>query len=640
MDYKKIASDIIENVGGKSNIKQVTHCFTRLRFLLKDEGKASKETVEHLEGVISVVVSGGQFQVVCGAKVTKIYDATCDILGIAGGGEVQEEEAPAQNQNFGNLILQKVTEMFTPLIPAIAAAGLIQGLLTAARLLLNNYNIDISTTDTYNILYSTARVIFYFMPIFLAMTCAKALKCNQIIAMAIGGMLCYPAIDTLIQDTATASNIFGLPIMKSAWQIGDSVKVFSYTESVIPIVLAVLVMSFIERFLKKYIPEVVQIILVPGLELIVMVPLTLVVLGPVGIYVGNGIQFLYDSIMSVSTILGGALIGGLWCICVVFGAHRALLPIGLNDVAVNGQQNLLAFAGAANFSQGGAALGVMLKTKSRELKQVAASSTIAATLVGITEPAIYGCNLRLKKPMVYAVICGAIGGGIMGAGNVYGDSFANNGVLTIFTYAAFGMTKFIFYLVGIGVAFFGAAALTYFLGFDDIAGGEDNTSKRGKKQTPVSLNAGDIEIKAPVAGKACSLENVPDEVFSSCALGKGIAIAPEKGEVVAPCDCTVAVLYPTLHAMGLQCDNGVELLVHIGVDTVNLKGNGFAKFVEQGDKVKKGTKLVSFDIDKIKAAGYDTIVSVIISNTADYVDVVGLEKENAGFDDTVIMAVK
>lgn len=475
MDYNKIAKEILENVGGKDNVDHLTHCFTRLRFVLKDESKANKEVLERIEGVISVVLSGGQYQVVCGAKVTQIYEALEQVLAITKeeikeDGKKEEESVVfmnSQKQSPLNLVLQKVTEMFTPLIPAIAASGLIKGLLTAFQLLMKQKGVDITTSDTYVVLYSASQVIFYFLPIFLAMTCAKAFKCNQIIAMAIGATLVYPAIDALIQNTEVASTIFGLPITKGAWQIGESTKIFSYTESVIPIILAVIVMSYLEKGLKKIIPEILQIILVPGLELLLMLSITLVILGPIGIYVGNGIQMVYDGLMSFSTILGGALIGGLWCVCVIFGAHRALLPIGLNDVAVNGHQNLLAFAGAANFSQGGAAFGVMLRTKKKELKQVAGSAGIAATLVGVTEPAIYGCNLRLKKPMVIAVICGAIGGAIMGAGNVYGDAFANNGVLTIFTYAAFGMTKFAFYLIGIAVAFFGSAILTYFFGLDE-----------------------------------------------------------------------------------------------------------------------------------------------------------------------------
>ena len=470
MDPKQTAAEILENVGGKSNIKDVSHCFTRLRLVLKDDSLAKKDVVEHIEGVIQVVEAGGQFQVVLGAKVTKVYDQILPMIGIEGSGEVEadDEVTVTEKGNLGNRILQTVSKMFTPLIPAIAAAGLIKGLLTAAKLICAQQGLDISTNDTYVLLYAASQIIFYFMPIFLGYTAAKALKCNEIIAMVLGGFLCYPQVDALIQDVSTQTTIFGLPVIKAAWTIGESTKVFSYTESVIPILLTVLVLMFLERGLKKIIPEILQIILVPGLSLIVMLPLTLVVLGPVGIYVGNAIQAVYYALMNFNAMLGGAVVGGLWGVLVIFGAHRALLPVGLNDVAVSGKQNLLAFAGAANFAQGGAALGVMLQTKNEDLKGVAASSVVSAVLVGITEPAIYGCNLRLKKPMVCAIAAGAIGGAIMGLGGVYGDAFANNGVLTIFTYAAFGMTQFVFYLVGCAVAFFGAAAATYVVGFEDL----------------------------------------------------------------------------------------------------------------------------------------------------------------------------
>lgn len=432
MDYKKIAQDILDNVGGKSNVKQVTHCFTRLRFVLKDESKANKEVVEHLEGVISVVVSGGQFQVVCGAKVTKIYDATVALVGseAAAGSSAEEISVPKQKQPLGNLILQKITEIFTPLVPAIAAAGLIKGLL-AAFAKVPGFD---TANSTYIIMNTASNVIFYFMPIFLAYTAAKALKCSTVVSMMLGAFICHPAIDALVQDVATSSTIFGLPVIKMAFTVGESSKVFAYTESVIPILLGIIVLYFLEKLLKKVIPEILQLILVPGLSLIIMVPVMLVVVGPVGIYVGYIIQWLYTALYGFSPILGGIIVGGLWGVCVIFGAHRALLPIGLNDVALTGTNTLMCFAGAANFSQAGAALGVMLKTKSKELKQVAASASLSAWLVGITEPAIYGCNLRLKKPMVCAVIAGAVGGGIMGIGKAVNTGFANNGILTIMSY--------------------------------------------------------------------------------------------------------------------------------------------------------------------------------------------------------------
>lgn len=621
MDYNRIAKDILDNVGGSSNVKDLTHCFTRLRFVLKDSKKANKEIIEHLEGVISVVESGGQFQVVLGAKVTKVFDAMIPMVSLEEG---SSDNSAQTKGNIWNRLLIAVSNMFTPMVPAIAASGLMKGFLTIAKIIIANNGGDITTNQTYILLLGATDAIFYFMPLILAYSCAKVFKANEFIAMALGGTMCYPAIVALMTGEAAVS-MFGIEITKA-----------NYASSVIPIIIGVFILSYIQKFLEKVIPEVLKIILVPGISLFVMVPATFMVFGPIGIYIGNAINFLYTGMMDISPILCGAFIGGMWCVFVVFGAHRALLPIGINDVAQYGHQNLLAFAGAANFSQGGAALGVMLKSRDKNLKTVAASSTISAVLCGITEPAIYGCNLRLKRPMVCAIICGAIGGAIMGAGGVYGDAFANNGVMTLATYAAFGLTKFLFYLVGIGVAFFGAAILTYLVGFEDV--GTVSKSKKEKVIAVDSLTAkhADIAIASPVEGKAVSLAAVNDEVFSSEALGKGIAIIPEKGEVVAPADCTVLMVYPTLHALGLKLDSGAELIIHVGIDTVNLEGRYFKKHVEEGAHVSKGTKLISFDINKLKEAGFDTIVPVIVSNTDEYSFVSGMEAEHANINKDVI----
>lgn len=636
MDYKKIAQELIRLVGGKANISSVTHCFTRLRFVLKDESKANKKAVEAVEGVISVVISGGQFQVVCGAKVEHIYEAVISELGADyDGGLVNAGDGGGQG--LGNRILQTITQIFTPLVPAIAAAGLIKGLLTAARLLMNNYGIDLAANDTYTILMAASQVIFYFMPIFLAMTAAKAMKVNQVIAMVIGGLLCYPGFDKIIQDVATSTTIFGLPVIKGVWEVGEAARTFSYTESVIPILLVVLVMVPLERALKRWIPSILQIILVPGLTMIIMIPAVLVVLGPIGIYVGNVIQWVYESIMAFSTILGGALLGGLWGVLVIFGAHRAVLPIGLNDVAMNGKQNLLAFAGAANFAQGGAALGVALKTKNIELKQVAASGSLSAFLVGITEPAIYGVNLRLKRPMVYAIIAGAIGGAIMGYGDVYGDAFANNGILTIFTYAAFGMRQFVFYLVGISVAFFGAAALSYFLGFTDVD--VPSTPLETKEETDDRERSEEEQVLyAPLEGKTIALEDVEDQVFSTKAMGEGIAIDPSGNIVTAPNDGEVTVVYPSLHALGLKLDNGVECIIHIGMDTVELKGEGFTAHVEVGQHVQKGQTLVSFDRDLITGKGYSLVTPLVIVNSKQFKYIIPDINKQVDSDTVIIRA--
>lgn len=612
MDYKKVASDILENVGGKENIKSMTHCFTRLRFVLRDSKKADKAIVERLEGVIQVVEAGGQFQVVLGSKVNKVYDAAIAIMGGEVGGD---DSAPAEKQSFGNLLIQKLGEIFTPLVPAIAAAGLIKGLLSAVAKL---GWVDASAS-TYVILNTASNIIFYFMPIFLAYTTAKALKTNKIIAMMLGGFLCHPVIDAMVQDIATKSTIFGLPVIKMAFTVGESSKVFAYTESVIPIILGVIVLYFLEKLLKKIIPEVLQLILVPGICLIVMLPVMLTVVGPVGIWVGYIIQYLYNALYSFSPVLGGIVVGGLWGVCVIFGAHRALLPIGLNDVAMTGFNTLMCFAGAANFSQAGAALGVMLKTKNNNTRQVAASGALSAWLVGVTEPAIYGCNLRLKKPMICAIIAGAVGGGIMGIGRAINYGFANNGILTIMSYYGPGvaLSQFIAYLIGICVAFFGAAILTYIVGFeDDPLPGAPKTVKKA----PAAVTAGDVTLSAPAKGTVIPADQISDQVFASGALGQGIGIIPENGDVVAPADCTVELVYETKHALGLSV-NGVEVLLHIGINTVELNGEHFEVFVKNGDQVKKGTKLVHFDLDAIKAAGYDPTVVMLVSNADDFAGV-------------------
>lgn len=628
MNYNQIAKDILTNVGGSGNVKGLTHCFTRLRFQLKDSKKANKETIEHLEGVISVVESGGQFQVVLGTKVNQVYDAIIPMISIDETTEISEEKV-----SIWNRILIAVSAMFTPMVPAIAASGLLKGFLTIAKIMAAKQGADITVNQTYTLIMAGTDALFYFMPVILAYTSAKVFKANEFIAMALGGTMCYPSVVALMTGKDVVS-MFGVTITKA-----------SYASSVIPIIIGVFILSYVQKFLEKVIPEILKIILVPGLSLLVMLPATFMVFGPIGIYIGNAITFVYTGMMNLSPAICGAFIGGMWCVFVIFGAHRALLPIGINDVAQFGHQNLLAFAGAANFSQGGAALGVMLKTKNKDLKTVAASAAISASVCGITEPAIYGCNLRLKRPMIYAIICGAIGGAIMGVGGVYGDSFANNGILTFATYAAFGMKPFVYYLVGVGVSFFGAMILTYLFGFDEMGDKKKKTEatpdvRTTTKNLELDPSEADLFISSPIEGEAVSMTKVNDEVFSSMALGNGIAIIPEKGEVVAPEDCTVTLIYPTLHALGLMLDNGVEMIIHVGINTVQLEGKHFKKFVEEGSHIKKGTKILSFDIDALKKEGYDTIVPIIVSNTPAFQQVSGITGKGATLEKSVIAIKK
>ena len=635
MDNHKIALQIIDGVGGKENVSGLTHCFTRLRFVLKDESKASKDKVSSIEGVIQVVEASGQFQVVLGNKVEAIYDEIMPLL----ESTATEDDEQDKKVGIGTKILNVVTAIFTPTIPAIAASGMLKGILAVAALIgLNVYHVDIKTFNTYIILNAASDALFYFMPVILARSAAKVFKTNEYIAMTLGATLCYPTLVELMTGNK-AVTLFGIGITKA-----------NYVSSVVPIIIAVFVLAYVEKFVKKIMPDVLKIIMVPTLSLLIMVPATLMIFGPIGIYIGNAVNWAYHYIMNLSPILLGAFVGGIWCVLVIFGAHRAIIPIGINDVAKTGRQNLLAFAGAANFSQAGAALGVFLKTKNKNLKTVAASATVTA-LFGITEPAIYGANLRLKKPMVYAVISGALGGALMGWGGSYGNAFANQGVLTIPVYASAGTKAFVCYILGCLIAFGGACILTVILGFNDLPSDdlveknssktdqiEDNQEENPAKTIDEDLVADDcdLSVNSPVEGKTIPLTQVSDEVFASGVLGKGIAVQPASGKILAPADATVSMIYPTLHAIGLILDSGIEMMIHIGIDTVKLNGKYFEKHVQDGDHVKKGQLLVSFDMQKIEQAGYDLTTTVVVTNSKNYAAIGSTNKDNVTNNDQLL----
>lgn len=599
MDYQAIAKEILKDVGGKDNIVDVTHCYTRLRFILKDTKQANKEALLQTEGVISVVESGGQYQVVLGNKVAHVYNALEPLL----AQQLTTKTSTKEKNSLGNRILNTVAAIFTPVVPAIAASGMLKGILAIAVMVANNfYQVDLKPLNTYIILSAASDALFYFMPVILGYSAAKVFKTNEYIAMVIGATLCYPTIVSLMTEES-AVTLFGLHVTKA-----------NYGSTVIPIILAIFILAYVQRFLEKVIPEVLKIIMVPTLSLLLMIPATLLLFGPIGIYLGDGVNWLYYYIMNLSPILLGGFIGGIWCVLVIFGAHRGLVPIGINDVARTGRQNLLAFAGAANFSQAGAAFGVFVRTKNKDLKAVAASATVTA-LFGITEPAIYGANLRLKKPMIYAVASGAAGGALMGWGGSYGTAFANQGLLTIPVYAEAGTKAFICYLLGCGIAFFGAFLLTIFLGFNDLPLDES------RQEPGLKTEAGTVKekqrIQAPLQGQLVSLDQINDEVFASQQMGKTLAIYPIEEQIVSPENGQVTALYPTHHAIGLKLDNGAEILLHIGINTVELKVRGFETFVKVGERVRLGQKLLSFDKQIIQAAGYDPTVLVIVTNTAE-----------------------
>ncbi len=457
MSYNEIAKSIIELVGGKENIESVSHCFTRLRFKLTDESKADKDKLMALDKVVGTVSANGQYQVIIGNEVKKVYKEVEELLGGSAKKESANTEAvsatAAKKFSFKE-ILNAIASIFTPTIPALAGAGVIKGLLV----LLTTYGMLAKTDAVYMILTAAADAVFYFMPIILGYTSAKVFSCNPIICMTIGGSLLYPQLVTFMAETEGIS-FLGIPVIST-----------TYGSTVIPIILASYVYSKLEKALDKFIPDMIKSVVAPMISLLVMVPATLIVFGPFGNYTSQAIGDFFQTITAFSPLLAGAFFGGTYSILVMFGMHRALVPIGINEVSVMGSTTLWAFTGPSNFAQAGAAFGSFIRLKDKKMKSVALSSSITA-LFGITEPALYGVNLKYKKPMIAVVISGAVGGAIAGVGGAKAYAVAIPSILTIPTFFGEGFTAF---MISIVVAFVAAAVLTVILGVDEKEANQNN----------------------------------------------------------------------------------------------------------------------------------------------------------------------
>lgn len=591
MDYKALAQQILTNIGGKENIVKAWHCATRLRFNLKAVDKADTDAINNLDGVITVVQSAGQYQVVIGNSVAKVYDALADLAGLANDdAKPQPTDEAVEKPNVVNRFIGFISGIFTPFLGALAGAGILKGLL-ALGVALNWLS---ASSGAYQIWYAAGDAIFYFLPIFLAFTAAKQLHVNQFVAVSLGAALLYPTLVAVMSKSATL-HFFGIPVVPT-----------TYTSTVIPILLAVWVLSYLEPLFDKLFPEAIRNIFTPLLSLIVMVPLTMMVVGPIGGAISNALANGMMAVYNFLPVGAGLIMGAFWQVFVIFGVHWTFVPLMMNNIAKMGYDPLLPILSAAVLSQAGAALGVFLKIKDPKMKALAGSSVITA-FFGITEPTIYGVTLKLKRPFYCAVAGGAVGGAIAGAFQVHASSFTLPSLLALPTYLGQGFAG---ELIGLAVAFVGATVLTYFFGVTNEA--------PAKTTTPVTTKLADDTIMAPVEGTIIPLTSVKDEVFASEAMGKGLAIVPTNGEVKSPVTGTVSAVYPTGHAIGITADNGAEILIHIGIDTVQLNGKYFETLVKQNDHVNQGDVVTKFDVDKIKTAGYDTTVMVIVTNTTSY----------------------
>lgn len=616
IDYPTLGKDILAKVGGEDNVASVVHCATRLRFALKDRGLADSDAVGALPGVITVVENGGQFQVVIGNNVPRVYAGLpASLTADREGGD----SAPASGNVVGRVI-DVVSSIFAPILGVMAATGILKGLLlisVAAKWLA-------TTSPTYQILYAAADALFMFLPMYLAVTAARKFNSNPYTALTLAGALLYTQLATvnlLVDGKVT-------PITLRAWgQAGNSIDFFgipvllqSYTSSVVPIVLGVWVMSYLEKFFNNRIHEAVRNFITPLLALVIMVPLTLMTLGPLGVYLGNGMAAMIQAAYGFSPILMGVLMGGLWQVLVIFGIHWGIVPIFINNLATQGFDPVKSAAFPAVLGQAGAALGVFLRLKDPKQRAIV-GSTVIAGIFGITEPAIYGVNLPRKRPLIIGCIAGALGGGITGAFGVLVFGTGAPGLLTL----PIGIDpngnagNFIWLLVGTGLSFVLAAIGTYFFGFSaadkerDAHGAAQAAIEEAEATVAAASGAIDTELGAPMAGRVIPLSEVNDKVFSSEAMGKGVGIVPRSGRVVAPSDAKVVVAMG--HAVGLKTTDGVELLIHVGLDTVTLNGAPFSNLVATGADVKAGDLLVEADLAAIEAAGLDTTTVLIVTNT-------------------------
>ncbi|MED4116219.1 beta-glucoside-specific PTS transporter subunit IIABC [Priestia megaterium] len=605
MRYEALAKEIVEQVGGEKNVVSLVHCATRLRFVLKENAKANKSQLEKTDGVITVKESGGQFQVVIGNNVPEVYSAIGKVSTILSDSKKTESSSKEQKGNIFGGAIDVISSIFAPLLGVMAGAGILKGLLLIAT----NTGWLAAEDTTYIILAAAADSLFYFMPVLLAVTTARKFEGNIFTALTIAGALLYPSIVALKAENV-ATTFFGIPV-----------TMMSYSSTVIPIILSVIVMSKLEKVCNRFIHESVKNFVTPLFSLVVMVPLTLIVFGPIGVNVGNGIADALIAVFAFSPMLAGAILGACWQLLVIFGVHWGLVPVFINNIAVNGRDGIKPAAAASIFAQTGAAFGVFLKTKNKKLKTLAGSATLTA-LFGITEPAVYGVTLPLKRPFIAGIIGGAIGGAIIGQAGTQAFASGAPGLLTLPIFYGPGGEGFPGLIIGIVVSFLVSAGLTYVLGFEDPVGADELT--KGSKETN---ERADEQVLSPLDGTVIPLANVPDAVFSSEAMGPGTAIEPTSGRVVSPVNGTVTVAFKTKHAIGLLSENGAEILIHVGIDTVQLEGKYFTSHVKQGDQVKIGDLLLEFDIDKIQESGYQTITPVIITNSANYEEIKAVQKE-------------
>ena len=597
-DYEKLAVDIINAVGGKENIVKAARCATRLRLVLKETPKDAHKKVSELTGVITVVENNGQFQVLIGTHVGKVFDKVQTIVDLD---DSSKDEAP--KGTILNRVIATMSAVFAPFIYILAAAGILQGCL----ILINMVYPSFQSTGTYEVLSFMSWAPFTFLPIFIAITASRHFKCNMFIAVACCASLVSPTWSEIAARIAGGENISFL---------GIALAETTYTSSVLPPLFLVWILSYVEKFVEKSLPDVVKSLFTPLLCMIIMVPLTIVAIGPVSDNLATAIANGYNSLYNFAPALAAAVIGGLWQIVVIFGVHWGVTPMCLANYDMYGMDTFQAFQTMAVVAQMGAAFGVFLKAKKMETKNVSLSAGITG-IFGITEPAIYGVTLKYKKPFICGCVAGALGAVVASFFNVAYYAYAGlPGLLTVVNAInPENPTSIMGMAIGCAIAVIGSIILVQIVGF-----GEESEEVKEDiiKEVATTLLDNNKEIKNPLSGKVLPLSKVEDAVFSSGAMGNGIAIYPTDNKVYAPFDGTVEFIAETKHAIGLKSDDGVELLIHVGMDTVKMNGKGFDVKTKVNERVKEGDLLLEFDRNEIQKEGYSLITPVVITNSNNY----------------------
>lgn len=606
--YEKLVNDIIKNVGGKENVNTLTHCITRLRFQLKDEKKANDEVLKKMDGVITVMHGGGQYQVVIGNHVTDVYDEACKQLGFQSG-NVNADEV-ATKKGVGAFLIDFISSIMGPCINVLCASGMIKGILS----IFTFFGLLSQDSGIYQIFNACGDALFYFFPILLGYTTAKKLKIEPFVGLLIGAGLIYPTIQSVDLQV-----------------LGFTINV-NYTSTILPVIFTVVFASFIYKPLIKVIPDVIKSFFVPMIVLIISMPIGFMIIGPVMNEVSNFIGDMITKGYNFSPAFAGLLIGFLYQIMVIFGVHAALGAVAFIQIAA-GEPSFLGFMAGTTFTQTAVVFAIWLKTKDKKLKNIALPAIISG-IFGVTEPAIYGITLPRVKFFIISCIGAGLSGAYLGLTDTLLWQLTGLGIFTIpgFIGGTVAVGKILLNVIialSIGVTF--SFIVTYILYKDDSANKlEDKvvpTQERGTYKTT---------IMAPLKGELVDLSEAEDEAFALGALGDGVVIKPKEGKVFSPIDGTITVLFPTLHAIGITGDSGVEMLIHVGFNTVQMEGNGFKSHIKQGDNVKKGQLLLEVDLKEIEKAGFSTQTPIIVSNSNDIIELIKTDKKSVSKEDILM----